>query len=182
MWKTRLEGIIKGLDVFFPVGNIMSEVACESTGKCNVDQRPFKAYLSRWMAATVQIAPFTYDLLMPKMRASAEAAALQCSGPDNACGLRWNKNESYDGSTGVGEQMSALDIFQAHLVDYVEKRVTASSGGISQGDPNAGTGVSDEDSVGIHEKLISTADRAGAGILTGLVVAAAISAVYFMVI
>ncbi|KAH8431521.1 glycoside hydrolase family 76 protein [Aspergillus melleus] len=182
VWKTRVENIIRGLDIFFPIGDIMSEVACEPNGKCNVDQRSFKAYLSRWMSHTIQIAPFTKDLLTPKLRASAEAAALQCSGPDNACGLRWNRNETFDGSTGVGEQMAALEIFQGHLVNYVDKRVTANTGGISKGDPNAGTGKSDEDSVGIHERVISTGDRVGAGILTAVIVIGAMSAVYFMVV
>ncbi|KAI9037709.1 glycoside hydrolase family 76 protein [Aspergillus affinis] len=182
IWKTRVENIIRGLNIFFPTGNIMSEVACEPNGKCNVDQRSFKAYLSRWMSHTIQIAPFTKDLLMPKLRASAEAAALQCSGPNNACGLRWNHNETFDGSTGVGEQMAALEIFQGHLVDYVDKRVTANTGGISEGDPDAGTGKSDEDSVGIHERVISTGDRVGAGILTAVIVIMAMSAVYFMAV
>ncbi|KAF9887961.1 hydrolase 76 protein [Aspergillus nanangensis] len=181
-WKARLEGIIDGLDHFFPQNDIMTELACESHGTCNIDQRSFKAYLSRWMSHTVQIAPFTYDLLMPKIRASAEAAALQCNGPDDACGLRWTRGAAYDESTGVGEQMSALEIFQANLVDYVEKRVTADTGGISEGNPDAGKDVSDEDSVGIHTYQIGTGDRVGAGILTAFVVILAMSAVYFMAV
>ncbi|THC97114.1 hypothetical protein EYZ11_003432 [Aspergillus tanneri] len=180
IWKTRLEKIIKGLDVFF-LRNVMSERACEPIGSCNVDQRSFKAYLSRWMSHTIQIAPFTYDLLMPKLRASAEAAALQCNGPDNACGLRWYRNDSFDGSTGVGEQMAALDIIQGHLVDYVDKRVTTKTGGTSKGNPNAGTGISDEETAGIKERPISTGDQVGAGILTAIIVVCTVYGVYFMV-
>lgn len=160
----------------------MSEAACEPHDTCNIDQRSFKAYLSRWMAHTVQIAPFTYDLLMPKLRASAKAAALQCNGPNNACGLRWRRGAEYDGSTGVGEQMAALEVFQGQLVDYVENRVTASTGGISKGDPNAGGDTSDEDAVGIAPGHIGVGDRVGAGILTAIVVILAAGGVYFMVV
>ncbi|KAG2418942.1 hypothetical protein HFD88_002045 [Aspergillus terreus] len=181
-WRSRLEGIIEGLEVFFGEDNVMSEAACEPHDTCNIDQRSFKAYLSRWMAHTVQIAPFTYDLLMPKLRASAKAAALQCNGPNNACGLRWRRGAEYDGSTGVGEQMAALEVFQGQLVDYVEKRVTASTGGISKGDPNAGGDTSDEDAVGIAPGHIGVGDRVGAGILTAILVILAAGGVYFMVV
>lgn len=180
VWKTRLEGIIGGLEVFFK-DNVMTEVACEPNDKCNVDQRSFKAYLSRWMAATIQKAPFTYDLLMPKLRASAAAAALQCNGPDNACGLRWIRGAEYDGSTGVGEQMSAMEVFQANLIDRVEPRVTNSTGGTSKGDPNAGTGNSDKKSMGLLPPDISVGDRVGAGFVTAIIFLGAVSAVWFMI-
>ncbi|KAF2429238.1 hypothetical protein EJ08DRAFT_304525 [Tothia fuscella] len=32
--------------------SVMFEVACETNGKGNVDQRSFKAYLSRWLRGT----------------------------------------------------------------------------------------------------------------------------------
>ncbi|BDD61681.1 hypothetical protein MAP00_006714 [Monascus purpureus] len=179
IWKTRLENIIAGLDIFFK-DNVMTEVFCENT-HCDVDQRSFKAYLSRWMAATTSKAPFTYDLLMPRLRASAAAAALQCNGPDNACGLRWTRGADYDGSTGVGEQMSALDVFQANLADRVPPRVTNSTGGTSKGDPNAGTRNSDEKFLGISEMKIAVGDQVGAGVLTSIFVVATICGVLFMV-
>lgn len=110
VWKARLDGLIQGLDVFFPVGNIMQEVACENVGTCNVDQHSFKAYLARWMAATTKMAPYTYDVMMAKLRPSAGAAALQCSGGENGrtCGLRWSMGSEWDGSWGVGQQMVSL--------------------------------------------------------------------------
>ena len=176
-----MERIVEGLDYFFPGSkNVMSEVACEAGGTCNVDQRSFKAYLSRWIAATVQIAPFTHDKLMPKLRASAQAAALQCSGPNNACGLRWVKGADSDGSTGVGEQMAAMEVFQANLVGSAKKRVTADHGGISKGDPYAGTEKDADAYIGVLDDPITTADRAGAWILTILVIFVTFGGVYFM--
>lgn len=159
----------------------MVEVACEAGDTCNTDQQSFKAYLSSWMAATTQLAPFTTDLIMPKLRASANAAAEQCNGPDNACGLRWYQHAKYDGNTGVGEQMAALNIFQVQLIDRVKPRVTTSTGGTSKGDPNAGSGTSDKGSVGLGGPPITTADRIGAGVLTATVVIFTVGGAYVMV-
>lgn len=93
------------------------EVACEANGKCDVDQRSFKAYLSRWMAASTLLAPFTAETITPLLTASAKAAISTCTGgPDgNHCGLRWTLG-SNDGSLGVGEQMSAMQVVQGQLI------------------------------------------------------------------
>ena len=85
IWKERTLQILNASDVFFTQdpANVMYERACESVGTCQTDQKSFKAYFSRWMAATTQMAPFTYDLIMPKIRASALAAAQTCTGGPN---------------------------------------------------------------------------------------------------
>src|SRR5271170_226589 len=114
IWEDRVTGIINSLPYFFQ-NNIMMESACENVGTCDVDQLSFKAYLSRWMAATTVRAPFTYNLLIPYLQASAMGAASACSGPavvaggtsDTTCGMKWTTG-TYDGLTGVGQQMSAL--------------------------------------------------------------------------
>lgn len=116
----------------------MSEITCEPERSCNVDQQSFKALLARWMAATVQLIPSTYGQLMPKLRASAQAAALQCSGPNKACGLKWTQGADYDGVTGVGEQMSAMEVFQVQLIKQVRPPVTNATGGTSKGNIDAG--------------------------------------------
>lgn len=74
-----------------------------------------KAYLSRWLAATTKVALYTYDLTMPKMKTSAAAAALQCSGQPNGrmCGLSWSKKGQWDTTSGVGQQMAALKLILA---------------------------------------------------------------------
>ncbi|RAQ99211.1 glycoside hydrolase family 76 protein [Stemphylium lycopersici] len=43
LWRDRLQGIIDGAAFFFSKDGVMSEVACENNGKCDVDQRSFKA-------------------------------------------------------------------------------------------------------------------------------------------
>lgn len=42
----------------------------------------FKAYLTRNLGLTTQLALFTKDLIRPVLAASAAAAVLQCSGGD----------------------------------------------------------------------------------------------------
>jgi len=171
VWRRRIEGIISNLKYFMPDGNnIISEVTCEPLGNCNIDQRSFKAYLARWMAMAAVKAPFAYDAIKPILEDSAAAAARSCSGGDdgNQCGLKWTTS-TFDGSVGVGEQMSALEVIQANLIDYVEGPVTADTGGTSSGDPNAGAGsrVLPGD---LNRSVVTTGDRVGAGFLTVLVI------------
>jgi len=112
-WQTRINSILDGADfLFFPSqygSNIMTEMLCEPTSNCNNDQSSFKAYLSRWMAVTTLLAPWTHDTIMPKLQASAKAAAGQCVGGDNGrmCGRQWYTT-TWDGSKGVGQQVSAI--------------------------------------------------------------------------
>ena len=157
-------------------------MACEDIGTCNVDQRSFKAYLARWMAATAVRAPFTYPLLKPILESSAQAAAATCTGGESGtqCGLKWTTG-SFDGSTGVGEQMSALEVIQSNLIDVSEGPVTETSGGTSQGDPNAGTN-SDIGPDDLNKEVVTTADKAGAGILTVLVIFVFIGGAWWLVV
>ncbi|KAF2499198.1 mannan endo-1,6-alpha-mannosidase [Lophium mytilinum] len=181
-WKTRTAGIINGTDVFFSkeVPNVMTEVACEANGKCDVDQRSFKAYLARWMAATTKVAPWTHDLIMPKLEASAQAAAKQCSGGTDGvtCGQKWTTNGVWDGSFGVGEQMSALEVVQSILIDQVAGPVSNETGGISKGNPNAGSHSEDNP---LKADPIDTGDKVGAGFLTTLVLIAILGGAWWMV-
>ncbi|KAF2199367.1 mannan endo-1,6-alpha-mannosidase DCW1 precursor [Delitschia confertaspora ATCC 74209] len=182
IWKTRTTRIINGTNVFFSndAPNVMTEVACEGNGKCDVDQRSFKAYLSRWMAATIKVAPWTFDLIMPRLRASAVAAAKQCSGGEDGktCGLKWTTNGVWDGSYGVGEQMSALEVVQAMLINKVDGPVSEKTGGISKSNPSAGSESTDKP---ITFDEITTGDKAGAGFLTALALIAILGGAWWMV-
>lgn len=174
----HLGGLVKASRFFFYENTqIMYEIACEQKGNCNVDQQSFKAYISRWMAGTAKVAPWTYDTIMPYLRASAQGAATSCTGGDRGitCGTKWYIGE-WDGTNGVGQQMNALEVFQSNLIDTVPPPLSNDTGGTSRGNPSAGTGggigggVSGSGPGGI-ESDISTGDKAGAGILTTLVVA-----------
>lgn len=158
----------------------MYEVACEPSGNCNNDQLSFKAYLSRWMAASVKVAPWTYDLVMPLLAASASAAAKACTGGDNGqtCGTKWTEG-TFDGQVGVGQQMNALEVIQSNLIDLVQGPMGNKTGATSVGNPNAGTGGDPDPAA--PASAITTADRAGAGILTALVLVGFLGGTWWMV-
>lgn len=133
----------------------------------------FKSYLTRWMAATTKVAPYTYDTIMPVLKTSAAAAAKQCSGDTNGrtCGLSWSKG-TWDGTKGVGQQMAAMSAIFVNLLplEDVQAPFTNQTGGTSQGNPNAGSQSNPNPEA---LKPATTADRAGAGIVTTLVLVGA---------
>ncbi|KAL1627990.1 hypothetical protein SLS56_006133 [Neofusicoccum ribis] len=181
VWRERTEGIIKALPVFTQnTGNVITEVACEKSNTCNIDQRSFKAYLARWMAATTKVAPWTIDTLEPILQASREAAVKACtqSGDGNTqCGLQWTTGQ-FDGKTGVGENMAVLEVMGTALVKNVEGPVSEKTGGTSKGDPNAG---SSSPNTPTHVEPIGAGDKAGAAILTILVLAGTLGGGFWLV-
>ncbi|KAF7594736.1 hydrolase 76 protein [Aspergillus hancockii] len=168
VWKERTQRILEGSDMFFhhDPPDVMYEQACEPVNTCEVDQRSFKGYLARWMAASTQMAPFTVDFVMPRLRASASAAAKTCTGGPrkSTCGLKWTSRQ-WDGNDDVGIQMAALEVIQSTLINHVDAPVTSNAGGTSKGDPGGGSKPADP-RPRILTMHITSADRAGAGILT----------------
>jgi len=124
VWKDRTAGFLQQASLFFkPYENatdVMYEWACETgvSGRhCNLDQQSFKAYLARFLAKTAVMAPFTKDTVTKYLKASAVGAAKSCSGgADRAtCGSKWYTG-GWDGTSGVGQQLSALEVTQALLM------------------------------------------------------------------
>jgi mannan endo-1,6-alpha-mannosidase len=158
----------------------MQEVVCESSGKCDNDQVSFKAYLSRWLAASTKMAPFTYDAVMTKLSTSATAAAAQCSGGDESrtCGTKWTVGTAWDGTSGVGQQMSALEVIQSNLIGQATGPVTNTTGGTSVGNSNAG---GDSDTLSdLNGSPTTAGDRAGAGILTALILVSVVGGAWWI--
>jgi mannan endo-1,6-alpha-mannosidase len=124
----------------------MVEVICEIEGTCNIDQRSFKAYLSRWMGYTAIVAPWTRDLINPLLQASARAAAAQCTGGESQtdCNLYWATKNEHVASFGVGEQMAALEVIQSLLYPFVAGPASRNSGGSSLSRPDAGIDTASE--------------------------------------
>jgi mannan endo-1,6-alpha-mannosidase len=163
----------------------MIEEACENQNPptCDTDMLSFKAYLSRWMAAATKMAPFIYDQVHKALVISATAAALQCSGGANGrmCGLKWTDGAVWDGTTGVGQQMSALEVIISTQIARTQVPFTNTTGGTSVGNPNAGAGSVDTTD-GLTDEPVTTGDRAEAGVLTVAVVIALVGGVVWMMI
>lgn len=161
----------------------MSEVACEINMKCDRNQDCFKGFLSLWMGFTTYMAPHTTDIIMPKLQGSAQAAAKQCSGGGGTfCGRRWWQS-TWDGTQSLEEQMSTTSIFTANLIGKTGSGpVTSKNGGTSSSNPGVGGGGSNSDQGSpVMLKPITTGDKAGAGILTALVLASIFGTTFWLV-
>lgn len=175
-WRLAVERHLNQTSRFFPEAyqGVMYEV-CEPKELCNTDQESFKAYLSRWLGVCMQMAPWTHDIIMPRLQKSAKAAAQTCVAPslhgagNYACGMRWWWN-GHDGYQGVGQQMTALNTITVLNVDRVPPPYTRETGGESKGDPGLGSGSVDDDLPNLHQNAMTAGDRAGAAILTILVI------------
>lgn len=73
--------------------------------------------MSRWLAKSAIVAPYIADEVRTLITRSASAAANACSGGENGvtCGQKWYVG-GYDGSYGVGQELSALETIQALLL------------------------------------------------------------------
>ncbi|KAK4145096.1 glycoside hydrolase [Dichotomopilus funicola] len=174
IWKDRIDGLLTGIERdFFPDG-IAYELPCEGRqGACTPDMLTFKGYIVRWLAGVTKVAPYTAPLIMPLIQKSAQAAVNQCTGGETGrkCGFYWSGgvyvDTAVDKTTGAGEAMDALAVVSSLLMPEAPAPANNKTG-ISRGDPNAGMRSS-----GTGQPLgpITTADRAGAGILTLLLLA-----------
>ncbi|KAL2166954.1 hypothetical protein VTG60DRAFT_1912 [Thermothelomyces hinnuleus] len=160
----------------------MVERACELEDRvqCNTDQHSFKGYMHRALATVAVLAPFTYETITKTLRSSTEGCVSSCLA-DGTCGFRWNTGE-YDGDAAAGpagQEMSALAALSTMLLEQekvLKGPLTNTTGGTSQGDPSAGQkfeGVS-------PPREITAGDRAGAGIITAVVLASFLGSLVWM--
>lgn len=120
---------------FFPAqygGNILSEAACDPILTCNRDQVCFKGLMANWLSTIALIVPYTSSIIIPKLQGSAQGAGAQCSGPGSACGMQWF-NKTYDGTSAIEQEMSAMSIFSNAMVAFATSDVPASSSGSNSG-------------------------------------------------
>lgn len=120
---------------------------------CNIDQKSFKSFLARDLAATIKMAPYTQDAITKRLSISAKAAAKGCvkggNGNDDdggdsmaLCPLNWNKPAKGTPKNNVGTQMNALQVIQANLVGQASAPVTAETAGNSSSTDPSGTNPS----------------------------------------
>ncbi|KAK0392880.1 hypothetical protein NLU13_2374 [Sarocladium strictum] len=168
LWKNRVQKLVDhGLSQFFPHG-IAVEPACETQKTCTTDMLAFKGFMHRWYTTATKVAPFIAGQVLPVLQTSANAAIKTCTAGNNGrqCGFVWTTG-AFDGLMGAGQQMDVVGAASSLLVDNVHPPLTAKTGGTSQGNPNAGQ---QRDKFNANFAPITTGDRAGAGILTALVI------------
>lgn len=119
-WATHTSGLLKAAGSFFTpydnASNVMYEHACEPYGLCDTDMKSFKGYLSRFMYASAVLLPALDPAVSTYLEASATAAGRACAGGDGGttCGQKWYTG-GFDGSAGLGQEMSALETVQGLL-------------------------------------------------------------------
>lgn len=183
LWMDRTMGIWNSSQVFFTDTKVLTEVACERRDTCDFDQRSFKSYFIRFAAASTKWAPFLAEPMRPYFLATAQAAAKCCvpGDPGVICSHKWELGE-YDGITGVGEQLCALQAMQSLLITDAGLPVTTDTGGTSKGDPTAGTSGSGDAAGGRPiPETIGTSERAGAGVLTAFLIVGMLCGTYWLV-
>lgn len=162
-------------------GGVISD-RCEPSGQCDEDaNRPiFKGLTVSWLADIVLIIPSLRDKIVPKLQVSAEGAAKACTGKgQNVCGNRWWGGK-YDGQNSMENAISGSQMMSAIMVKFLDSSsapVSTETGGNGSSDPNAGI---EDYSRPPQLPPITTADKAGAGILTLLLVAGVVGGAIFL--
>ncbi|GAB1318297.1 Mannan endo-1,6-alpha-mannosidase [Madurella fahalii] len=178
VWESRVSNLLTGILRDFFAEGVAFEIPCEGRqGACTADMLSFKGYVHRWMSTVTKVAPFTREKILPVLRNSTEAAVRQCTGPPTGrrCGFYWSSgvfvDPDVDKTSGAGEAMNVLAAVSSLLIDEADPPATNLTG-ISKGDPNAGSR-----SRGPIEPMapITGGDRAGAAMLTILILGSAIS-------
>ncbi|KLJ13447.1 hypothetical protein EMPG_11598 [Blastomyces silverae] len=135
-WKSRVEGLFEGASGIFFRNNVMLEPACEPDERCDIEQKAFKAILSRALRNAMQLAPFMNDLVLPKVEASAREAVDECDNENGyqMCSFDWvddndrddndrnddDDDDDDDDDETLGEQLAALQIVLAKLAGMGE--------------------------------------------------------------
>lgn len=177
-WKKRVENLLTGMKRDFFEHGAAFESPCEvRQGACTPDMLSFKGYVHRWLAVVSQLVPDTIPIIRPMLQNSTRAAVNQCTGgaTGRRCGFYWTGGQfvdpAVDKTSGAGEAMNVLAAVSSLLIDEAPGPVTNKTGGTSKGDPEAGTKSLDG-----PEPLapVTTGDRAGAAILTILLLASSV--------
>ncbi|KAK4196262.1 glycosyl hydrolase family 76-domain-containing protein [Triangularia verruculosa] len=177
IWKERVDKLWEGMNRDFFEDGIAYEIPCEGRkGACTADMLSFKGYVHRWLSVVTKVAPHTRDKILPVLRTSAEAAVKQCTGGESGrrCGFYWRDgvyvDPAVDKTSGAGEQMNVLAAVSSLLIDDAPPPANNLTG-LSRPNYDAGSR-----SRGPSEPLapITGGDRAGAAILTILILGSAV--------
>ena len=199
LWSRTVTPISEYGSVFFgnnqwSTDSVLYEPACMSLGPsgrltCTTDQRCFKAVFAQLIGNTMRILPAARDLMWSRMSTTAQAASFSCDGGRDGftCGLNWT-HSGFDGNSGLGEQISALAAFNAILAPDKSQIYRAadlpdlykpsnSSGGDGQVESSQGAvygygeaGTNSTKNITARRLDLDTGDKAGAGVLTAVVV------------
>jgi mannan endo-1,6-alpha-mannosidase len=166
LWRDRIEGLLGRIETYFFPNNTAYEASCEQPGAiCNSDQTSFKGFVHRWLAITGQLVPEFKERIHTLLKESTRQGLKTCTGGPNGrmCGLHWTTG-AFDGQPGAATQMNMVAALSSLLANDVAPPTSRKTGGTSESDPNAGG-----DDNGLPQPTeVTGGDRAGAGIVTVL--------------
>lgn len=167
-WENRAQMLWTRAKSTFFQNQVMYEQACEPTDSCDTDEVSFKAYFARSLGHGAIFIPSIRDEIMSYLNSSATAAGKSCSGGSDGhtCGTTWLTG-SWDNTYGAGQQLCALEVIQSTQVLGYPKPYTQNDGGSSEGNADAGSGETLSNPLE-DDATITTKDKAGAGVITGL--------------
>ena len=184
-WKNRVDLLLGHASTKFVKDGNLYEPFCEYNDSCNNDQQSFKGYFARFLRATSLLATDTSDQILKILKSSAPTALSVCTGTNSnfrgtqgqACGYQWTKEGHFDGIVGVGEEMNVL----SNLIYTLDAKTfaTLKTGGTSKSNPNAGENAKNMTAT---YKTITQGDKAGAGILTALILMGLVGGCSFLII
>ena len=149
-WSNYTSDLFEHANKVFTKNHILTVSACASQNTCNTDELAFRAILARalYNANTGALT----DAITPLLQSSATGAAAQCSGGKDGttCGSDWSSSK-WDGTLGLGQDLSALEIILATLPSKSAQTengtsttagaaATTSSGGASPTNTNSANG------------------------------------------
>lgn len=147
-WVERTAGFLSATSSFvspFPNStDVIFEANCEKQYSCNIDQQSMKAFLVRCLATTSQLAPFTAPRIGEILRASALGAAVACPTGllGTVCGTQWwfaNYSNMNDYTSGLGQELSAMEVFYSLLTNQTSPPGTFSNISIQPEPPFSNT-------------------------------------------
>lgn len=169
-WLDRANLVWNGIESVFTNSStgIVYEQCQGTTKGCNNDQRSFKSILGRSLGQAAVLIPSLSNTIMSYIEKSALGAAQSCSGGSDGhtCGMNWSYGGN-DGWYGLGEQMSALEFMQNTLALQNTPPLTNTTGGTSEGNVNAG--LNSRETTNKNEITVTSKDKAGAGVITAVV-------------
>ncbi|KAH8427541.1 uncharacterized protein LDX57_005254 [Aspergillus melleus] len=145
-WKERANGLLQSTMERFFIDNIMTEFGPRGSFGTNEtiinNMKGMVGLLSASLVTVANLLPETAEQIVPRLRATAVAAAKQCSGSANGtvCGSEWTK-PTYDGNPGLGSSMSAANLFVSILMLPEGQEKKLSDGEIAGIAVGSGAGV-----------------------------------------
>jgi mannan endo-1,6-alpha-mannosidase len=173
-WKDVAAGFWNASSIFMngDSDNILTEIACESNGKCTTDERAYKGLAARSYARAALVAPFLASQISPVLDASAKAAAGTCGNGEGGfevdCALTWNgEDNAREGDLSI--LFAVLEVVQG-LLSPSAKALATANGAIANGTTAAGNATQNAGASG-NSGAGSPQNTGSAGMLAGSITA-----------